>query len=420
LDVLIERCCGIDVHSDNVVACMMLKRKKPIIRSFSAMTRDLKSLRDWLGAEQVTHVAMESTGVYWKPVYNILEGALNITLANAREVKNMPGRKTDPEDSHWIATLLRHGLIRPSFIAPRDIRDLRDLTRYRRKLVQSVSSERCRVQKILEDTNIKLTEVVSDLFGVTGQGLLDAILDGEVITPKDLDRLVKGKLRSKIPELAEAINGNLREHHRFMLRSFLSRLDSLAQQITMVERRIADLVKPYEKQVELLDTIPGVDRIVAIGILAEAGADMSVFPSERHISSWAGVSPGNESSNKKQKKNRTVDGNSYLKSILCEAAWAASKTHNTYLSQKYYQMRARKGGKKALMVVAHKILISAYHILRDMEPYKELGSEYLHERFRKQTIRRYAHELEAAGYVVIRPSRDSGITNNLDGATDTT
>ncbi|KKM08961.1 transposase [Clostridiales bacterium PH28_bin88] len=407
MDVLIERCCGLDVHSDNVVACLMVKRKTPIIRSFGTMTSDLKSLRDWLAAEQVTHVAMESTGVYWKPVYNVLEDTLDITLGNAREIKNLPGRKTDVEDAQWIANLLRHGLIRPSFIAPRDIRDLRDLTRYRRKLVQSVSSERCRVQKILEDANIKLTEVVSDLFGVTGQGLLNAILDGEVITPKDLDRLVKGKLRPKIPVLAEAINGNLREHHRFLLRSFLSRLDSLDQQIAVVERRIADLVKPYERLLELLDTIPGVDRIVAIEILAEVGADMSVFPSERHISSWAGVSPGNESSNKKQKKNRTVDGNVYLKSILCEAAWAATRTHNTYLSQKYYQMRARKGGKKAIMVVAHKILIAAYHILRDLEPYKELGSDYLRERFHRQTERRYVHELEAAGYVVIRPPQAS-------------
>jgi transposase len=403
-----------DVHSDNVVACLMLKRKKPIIRSFGTMTSDLISLREWLAAEQITHVAMESTGVYWKPVYNILEGTVDITLGNARDIKNMPGRKTDPEDAHWIATLLRHGLIRPSFIAPREIRDLRDLTRYRRKLVQNVSSERCRVQKILEDANIKLTEVVSDLFGVTGQGLLNAILDGEVITPKDLDRLVKGKLRPKIPVLAEAINGNLREHHRFMLRGFLSRLDSLAQQIAAVERRIADLVRPYEKQLELLDTIPGVDRIVAFEILAEVGADMSVFPSERHISSWAGVSPGNESSNKKQKKNKTVDGNVYLKSILCEAAWAASKTRNTYLSQKYYQIRARKGGKKALMVVAHKILISAYHILLDLEPYKELGSDYLRERFRKQTERRYVHELETAGYVVIRPPQAPGAANDLN------
>ena len=202
----------------------MVKRKPPIIRSFGTMTSDLKALREWLVAEQVTHVAMESTGVYWKPVYNVLEDALDITLGNARENRNLPGRKTDVEDAQWIANLLRHGLIRPSFIAPRDIRNLRDLTRYRRKLVQCVSSERCRVQKILEDANIKLTEVVTDLFGMTGQGLLHAILDGQSITSRDLDRLVKGKLRPKIPLLAEAINGNLLEHHRFMLRCFLSRL----------------------------------------------------------------------------------------------------------------------------------------------------------------------------------------------------
>ena len=376
------------------------------------MTSDLNVLRDWLAAEQITHVAMESTGVYWKPVYNVLEGTLDITLGNAREIKNLPGRKTDVEDAQWIANLLRHGLIRPSFIAPRDIRDLRDLTRYRRKLVQCVSSERCRVQKILEDANIKLTEVVSDLFGVTGQGLLNAILDGEVITSRDLDRLVKGKLRRKIPVLAEAINGNLREHHRFLLRCFLSRLDSLKQQIAIVENRIADLVKPYEKQLELLDTIPGVDRTAATEVIAEVGADMSVFPSERHISSWAGVSPGNECSNKKQRKNRTVDGNVYLKSTLCEAAWSAIKTRNTYLSQKYYQMRARKGAKKAIMVVAHKILIAAYHILHDLEPYKELGSDYLKERRHKQNEHRYIRELESAGYVVIKPGSPVGATND--------
>ena len=401
-----------DVHSDNVVACLMVKRKTPIIRSFGTMTSDLKALRDWLAAEQVTHAAMESTGVYWKPVYNVLEDTLDITLGNAREIKNMPGRKTDVEDAQWIANLLRHGLIRPSFIAPREIRDLRDLNRYRRKLVQSVSSERCRVQKILEDANIKLTEVVSNLFGVTGQGLLHAILDGEVITPKDLDRLVKGRLRPKIPVLAEAINGNLREHHRFLLQCFLSRLDSLEQQIVMVENRIADLIKPYKKQLELLDTIPGVDRIVAIEIIAEVGADMSVFPSERHLSSWAGVSPGNECSNKKQRKNRTVDGNVYLKSILCEAAWSASHVHNTYLSQKYYQMRSRKDSKKAIMVVAHKILIAVYHILNNLEPYKELGSDYLRERRHKQIERRYVRELEVAGYVVIKPEAPVGITND--------
>ncbi len=384
------------------------------MRSFGTMTSDLKALREWLAAEQVTHVAMESTGVYWKPVYNVLEDALNITLGNAREIKNLPGRKTDVEDAQWIANLLRHGLIRPSFIAPRDIRNLRDLTRYRRKLVQCVSSERCRVQKILEDANIKLTEVVTDLFGMTGQGLLHAILDGQSITSRDLDRLVKGKLRPKIPLLAEAINGNLLEHHRFMLRCFLSRLGYLEQQIAIVENQIADLVKSYEKQLELLDTIPGVDRTVATEIIAAVGADMSVFPSERQIASWAGVSPGNECSNKKQRKNRTVDGNVYLKSILCEAAWAASRTRNTYLSQKYYQMRARKGSKKAIMVVAHKILIAAYHILHDLEPYKELGSDYLHERRHKQIERRHIRELEAAGYLVTKPKSSVCITNDPD------
>ncbi len=402
------------MHSDNLVACLMVKRKTPIMRSFGTMTSDLKALREWLAAEQVTHVAMESTGVYWKPVYNVLEDALNITLGNAREIKNLPGRKTDVEDAQWIANLLRHGLIRPSFIAPRDIRNLRDLTRYRRKLVQCVSSERCRVQKILEDANIKLTEVVTDLFGMTGQGLLHAILDGQSITSRDLDRLVKGKLRPKIPLLAEAINGNLLEHHRFMLRCFLSRLGYLEQQIAIVENQIADLVKSYEKQLELLDTIPGVDRTVATEIIAAVGADMSVFPSERQIASWAGVSPGNECSNKKQRKNRTVDGNVYLKSILCEAAWAASRTRNTYLSQKYYQMRARKGSKKAIMVVAHKILIAAYHILHDLEPYKELGSDYLHERRHKQIERRHIRELEAAGYLVTKPKSSVCITNDPD------
>ena len=235
----------------------MVKRKTPVIRSFGTMTSNLKELRDWLAAEQITHAAMESTGVYWKPVYNVLEDTLDITLGNAREIKNLPGRKTDVEDAQWIANLLRHGLIRPSFIAPREICDLRDMTRYRRKLVQCVSSERCRVQKILEDANIKLTEVVTDLFGMTGQNLLRAILDGEVITPKDLDRLVKGKLRPKIPVLAEAINGSLREHHRFMIRGFLSRLDSLDQQIAVIERRIADLVKPYENSVGALGYHPG-------------------------------------------------------------------------------------------------------------------------------------------------------------------
>ena len=403
MQALVERGCGLDVHQATVVACLLIVRKdgkvQKQMRTFGTTTRELLSLRQWLLSEGCTHMAMESTGVYWKPVYAILEGALEIVVANAQHVKKVPGRKTDVKDAEWIADLLCHGLLRSSFVPPKPIRELRDLTRYRRKLVESQAAERNRLLKLLETANIKLASVATDVFGMSGRLMLRALMEGTT-TPQEMADLAKGKLRKKIPELQPALEGKVEEHHRFLLRLQLGRLEAIEKDLAVLEQRIQEKLKPYEAQLTLLDEIPGVDWALAAGIIAEMGVDMSVFGSVSQLASWAGVCPGNNESAGKRKSSRIPKGNVYLKTALVEAANSAAKAKGTYLRDKFYRLKARRGYKRAAVAVAHKIMVAIYHMLSHRVCYNELGDAYLDKRNKHQLTRNLIHRLERLGYSV--------------------
>lgn len=381
MDAILERCAGLDVHQENVVACVLsgpLDRKpEQEIRTFGTTTKELLALLDWLTEKQCTHVAMESTGVYWKAVWNILEGHFTIILGNAKKIKNVPGRKTDVKDSAWIAGLLRCGLIEPSFVPPVDIRDLRDLTRYRRKLQGQVTAEKNRIHKILQDANVKLTTYVSDLFGKSGLKLLEALVDGEVLDANDVKKLVFASLKKKVPVLIEALNGRMRAHHRFMIGRHLNHMRQVEAHIEALQVEIDRLLKPYRAEIDLLITIPGIQEDAAASILAEMGADMSVFPSENHLSSWATLCPGNNESAGKKKSSKTNKGNKGLKAVLCQAAWAAAKSKNTRVAAFHSRVLKRRGPKKAAVATAHLLLKICYFLLRDKTTYQELGFDYL-------------------------------------------
>ena len=400
---LIERGCGLDVHQATVVACLLIALKngkvQTQVRTFGTTTRELLKLREWLLAEGCTHVAMESTGVYWKPVYAILEGALEIVVANAQHIKKVPGRKTDVKDAEWIADLLCHGLLRSSFVPPMPIRELRDLTRYRRKLVESQTAECNRLLKLLEIANIKLASVATDVFGVSGWLMLEALVEGKA-TPQEMAEMAKGKLRKKISELEPALEGKLEEHHRFLLRLQLDRLQAVEKDLALLEQRIQEKLRPYEAQVTLLDEIPGVDRTLAAVIIAEMGVDMSVFQNVSQLASWSGVCPGNNESAGKRKSSRIPKGNVYLKTALVEAAHAAAKAKGTYLRDKFYRLKARRGLKRAAVAVAHKILVATYHILSHRVCYNELGDLYLDKLNKHHLTRNLVHRLERLGYNV--------------------
>jgi transposase len=401
MQTMVERGCGLDVHQATVVACLLIVLKKgkvqKQIRTFGTATRELVSLREWLLSEGCTHVAMESTGVYWKPIYAILEGAFEIVVANAQHVKKVPGRKTDVKDAEWIADLLCHGLLRSSFVPPKPIRELRDLTRYRRKLVESRSAERNRLLKLLESANIKLASVASDVFGVSGLLMLQALVEGKA-TPHEMAELAKRQMRKKIPELELALEGRVEEHHRFLLRVQLRRLQSVEQDLGVLEQRIQEKLKPYAAQLTLLDEIPGVDWTLAAGIIAEMGVDMSVFGSVSQLASWAGICPGNNESGGKRKSSRIPKGNVYLKTALVEAANAAAKAKGTYLRDKFYRLKARRGYKRAAVAVAHKILVAIYHMFSHQVCYNELGDLYLDKLNKHHLTRNLVHRLERLGY----------------------
>src|SRR2546427_7404771 len=368
MQTLVERGCGMDVHQATVVACLLVVLKngkvQKQIRTFGTTTRELLSVREWLLSEGCTHVAMASTGVYWKPVYALLEGGeggLEIVVANAQHVKKVPGRKTDVKDAEWIADLLCHGLLRSSFVPPQPIRELRELTRYRRKLVESRSAERNRLLKLLETANIKLASVATDVFGVSGRLMLQALVEATA-TSQQMADLAKGLLRKKIPELELALEGKVEEHHRFLLSVQLRRLEAAEKDLAILEHRLQEKLKPYEAQLTLLDEIPGVDWTLAAVIIAEMGVDMSVFGSVSQLASWAGVCPGNNESAGKRKSSRIPKGNVYLKTALVEAANAAAQAKGTYLRDKFYRLQARRGYKRAAVAVAHKILVAIYHM----------------------------------------------------------
>lgn len=380
MEAIVERCCGLDVHQATIVACLLVgeanRKPRKEVRTFGTMTAELQRLRDWLQSEGCTHVAMESTGVYWMPVYAILEGHFELVVGNATHIKQVPGRKTDVKDSEWIADLLRHGLIRRSFVPPKPLRELRDLLRYRRKLIESQTAERNRLLRLLETANIKLASVASDVFGVSGRRMLRALLDG-VSTPQEMAELAKGSLRKKMAALAAALEGRVEDHHRFLLGMQLDRLEQVETVIAKLDLRIDDKLMPYQQQRTQLMQIPGVDRIGAAVVIAELGVDMSVFPTVHHAAAWAGVCPGNNESAGKRKGQPGRKGNVHLTTALVQAAVCASRKKGSYLKEKYWRLKARRGPMRAALAIAHKILVAAYHMLRDGLDYDDLGAGYL-------------------------------------------
>jgi transposase len=403
MEAIYRRCCGLDVHKEIVVACLLIREGGKVlkeIRTFLTMTVDLVVLHDWLKAHQVTHVAMESTGIYWRPVFNLLEGDFTILLVNAAHIKTVPGRKTDVKDCEWIADLLSHGLLRGSFIPPEPIRDLRDLTRYRKSLTDERVRQVQRLQKFLEGANIKLASVASNVMGVSGRAMLEALTAGST-DPQVLSELAKGRLRKKLPELKKALEGRFRSHHGFMVAEILTHLDFLDEAIERVSQEVSNRIIPFSRKVELMDLIPGINQRVAEGVLSEMGADMSFFPSHRHAASWAGLCPGNNESAGKRKSGRVRKGNQWLRRYLIEASWAAVQKRGTYLSALYHRLVPRRGKKKAIVAVAHTLLVMIYHILKDQVPYRELGSDYFNKLNAAYVQRHHVKRLESLGFKVI-------------------
>jgi transposase len=367
--------------------------------TFGTMTSDLLALSDWLMGYGVTHVAMESTGEYWKPVFNILENNFEVLLVNAQHIKAVPGRKTDVKDSAWIAELLRHGLLKASFVPPLGQRELRELTRYRSTFVRERATLVNRVQKVLESANIKLASVASDVMGVSGRAMLEAIIKGQA-SPAEMAELAQKRMRQKRELLAKALEGRVKTQHRFILTELLCQIDSLDETIERFNQQVEEYCRPYEESVVLLDTIPGVGREVAEIIVSEIGTDMSRFPSANHLASWAGVAPGNNESAGKRRSGKTTKGNKALSIALNQAAHAAARTKDTYLSAQYRRLAARRGKKRAIVALEHTILVIAYHLINRKEPYLELGGDYFDKRRPEATAKRLIKRLEELGYSV--------------------
>lgn len=391
---IIERGCGLDVHKETVVATVKGKDIEEQTQTFGTFTLELERLAGWLQNEGVTHVAMESTGVYWKPVYYILEEYFTIILVNARHIKNVPGHKTDKKDSEWIAKLLLSGLLKGSFVPPQSIRELRALYRHKRKLVNQRTAEKNRLQGILEDANIKLGNVVSDVFGKTGTAIVQALAQGQT-DPIYLSSLAKGSLIGKRDQLQLALYGRMTAHHQFMLSFSLKVIDQINASITELDQRIATYLHELKQETELLRTIPGVSDQIALGIIAEIGVEMSVFPSNKHLASWTGICPGNNESAGKKKSSKVTHGNKYLKTTLVEAAWAASHTKGTFLSDTYHRISMRRGRKRANLALGHKILSAAFFILRDRLPYQNpVQNPQVAQQRKQATLRRLEKQVK--------------------------
>jgi transposase len=401
MEVVYERCCGLDVHKQTVVACVVVagaeRLPQKAIRTFGTMTEDVLALADWLDECAVTHVAMESTGVYWQPIWNLLEDRFTLVLANARHIKAVPGRKTDVKDAEWIADLLRHGLIQGSFVPDRRQRQLRELTRYRTSLVQERAAEVNRLQKTLEAANIKLASVASDLQGRSAREMLDALVAGTSDT-RALAELARGRMREKLPQLERALRGCFAEHQRFLVAQQLAHLDFLDEAIAQISAEVGERLSPFEREAtQRLDGIPGVGPRVAEIIVAEVGADPSRFPTEAHLASWAGMCPGNNESAGKRLSGKTRKGNRSLRSALVEAAHAAGHARKSYLGVQYHRLLPRRGKKKAAVAVGHSILTIAYHLLTRKVAYADLGPDYFDTRDRTSLQRRLIHRLEGLG-----------------------
>ncbi|HML00737.1 MAG TPA: IS110 family transposase [Acidimicrobiales bacterium] len=405
MDLLIDRVAGLDVHRDSVMACVRIPKegkrtRASETRQFGTTTSELRLLASWLDEMDVTDVAMEATGIYWKPVFAILEHDFEVTLVNAAHMKNVPGRKTDVADAAWIAQLAEHGLLRASFIPPPDIRQLRNLTRYRRTLVNERTRVTQRLEKVLQDAGIKLTSVASTVLSKSGRAILEALIVGER-DPAVLAELAKGRLRPKIPALREALEGRFDHHHAVIAAQGLAHVDGLERAIVNVTIEIDRLLEPHEWAIQLLDTIPGVDRKTAQVILAEIGVDMAPFPTAGHLASWAGVCPGNNESAGKRGKTTVRPGSPWLRQALVEAAWAAARVRNSYLSQRHARIRARRGKQRAVVATGHAILVASWHILSSRTPFAELGPDYYNRRHSPEAeTRRLLRRLEALGHQV--------------------
>lgn len=403
MQVLYDRCCGLDIHKKTVVACLVVPDAAGMptqeTRTFGTMTDEVVALADWLAAAGCTHVAMESTGVYWKPIWNLLEDQFTLLLVNARHIRAVPGRKTDVKDAEWIADLLRHGLLRGSVVPDRPQREVQELTRYRASLVAERAAEINRLQQTLEGANIKLGDVASDVVGVSGRRMLEALVAGQD-DPAVLAELAQGRLRDKRPALVRALQGRMGAHQRFLLGQHLAHLAHLETSIAAVSAEIAERLRPFAAEQDLLRTIPGVGQRTAEVLLAEMGTSVDRFPSAAHLASWAGMCPGNDESAGKRRSGTTRKGRPALRGALVEAARAAGRSKGTYLGAQYQRLAGRRGAKRAAVAVGHSILVSAYHILRDTAPYHDLGPTYFDEHDRAAVERRLVRRLEGLGHKV--------------------
>lgn len=403
MEILNPRCAGLDVHKESVMACVLTPgpgaEPNKQIQEFGTTTAELRRLGGWLRTHGVTHAAMESTGVYWKPVFNILESACALILVNARHIKQVPGRKTDKADCAWIASLLRHGLLTASFVPEPAVRQLRDLCRMRTTLVRECVQVGNRLRKVLEDANIKLDSVASDTLGVSGRAMIRALIEGRD-EPGELASLARGRLRAKLPELTSALEGQVTAHHRFLLRELMRQLEFLEQEVARFEEEIERQMPPFEWAVDLLMTMPGVDRTAACALLAEIGADMSHFASSRHLASWAGLCPGNNESAGKRRSGKSHRGNRWIKGIMTEIGWAATRKNNSYSAAQYRKLAGHRGKKRALVAVANSLLQVAWHMLTHRQAYRDLGPDYYERLNRNDLERSLIRRLEKLGHKV--------------------
>jgi transposase len=402
MDVLIDRVAGLDVHQATVEATVRRPdghQRQTVTETFGTTTPDLWALREWLQAHGVTHVALESTGVYWRPVYYVLEDAFTLLLINMQELKRVPGRKTDVRDSDWLAQLLECGLLRPSFVPPPAIRELRDLTRYRVQQVRDRAQEVNRLYKVLVDSGLKLTSVITDVMGVSGRAMLDALVAGTT-DPVVLADLARGRLRQKLPALQRALQGRFRGHHALLITESLTKIDYLDEAMSRVTAAIDERLVPFEPLLTRLDTIPGINRIGAISLVAETGGDMTRFPTAAQLCSWAGMCPGQNESAGKRRSGKTRSGNKYLRAPLIQAGLGAIHSKGTALQARYHRIKRHRGHKKAVVAVGHQILEIAYYIMRDEVTYTELGADYFDRRHSDRAVRRHVRQLEALGYRV--------------------
>ena len=402
MEAVFSDVCGLDVHAGSVQACVRHLRAGRVeheVRGFGTMTRDLLLLADWLKAEAVTHVAMESTGVYWKPIFNLLEGQFEVLVVNARHVKHVPGRKTDVLDCQWLAQLLQCGLLRGSFVPERPQRELRDLTRHRAQLVHQLAAVANRIQKVLEDANIKLGQVASDVLGVSGRARLRALVEGGQ-TPEQMAELARKQLRKKLPELRLALDGRLTAHHRFVLAELLDQVDDLERRIERFSRRIEEISGPFAAAISAVAELPGFNQRSAENVVAEIGADMSRFPTADHLASWAGLCPGSHESAGKRKSGKTTKGSRWLRAALCQAAWAATRTKKSYFRAQYGRLVRRRGKKRAIVAVGHSLLRVIYHVLSTGEVYADLGVDFFEKRETDRLVQSHVRRLESLGYQV--------------------